>query len=389
MKTDQIIDAIGEIDEELIVSALGSRQGAEAAVQKQAVRDEAPAGAQKKKKKWFIIPAALAAVFALFLIIMPGGMGSTTNQKYVVPISDTQIYFTSHPTRFRQEALCLYDTETGKTTRILNNTIALKTASGIIGFNRADGSIYKLSGEQAEKIGELKSEIKLTSDYAFAGDELYFLYSWKAVCKENIKTGQVTELVRRENKFGYVDDLGISGGKVFYTDTGVSDGEVRLNVYTVDDTGQETKVCEIKAEDGSDFTGAYKVTYFDDYLTVSIFDGLFIIDAETLSCRKIRNKGTGSISLHDGKLYFTDEYLSNEYLLCIDPVSGEETAVMPVKSAYSIDSVSGEATTLTSAKNVYNSWGFYVTGKGCFYVDIRTGLYYWPFGADQPVHIDK
>ena len=66
----------------------------------------------------------------------------------------------------------------------------------------------------------------------------------------------------------------------------------------------------------------------------------------------------------------TDEYLSNEYLLCIDPVSGEETAVM-------------------SAKNVYNSWGFYVTGKGCFYVDIRTGLYYWPFGADQPVHIDK
>ena len=389
MKTDQIIDAIGEIDEELVVSALETRQGAEAVMQKQAVSDATPADTKKKKKKWLIIPAALAAVFALFLIIMPKGMGSTTNQKYVVPISDTQIYFTSHPTCFRQEALCLYDTESGKTTRILNNTIALKTASGIIGFNRADGSIYKLSGEQAEKIGEAKSDIKWMDNYAFAGDELYFLYSRKAVCKANIRTGQVTELVRREDKFGYVDNLGISGGKVFYTDTGVPDGEVRLNVYTVDDTGQETKVCEIKAEDGSDFTGAYKVTYFDDYLTVSIFDGLFIIDAETLSCRKIRNKGTGSISLHDGKLYFTDEYLSNEYLLCIDPVSGEETAVMSAKNVYSIGSVSGEATTLTSAKNVYNSWGFYVTGKGCFYVDIRTGLYYWPFGADQPVHIDK
>ena len=264
MKTDQIIDAIGEIDEELVVSAFETRQGTETAVQKQTVSDGAPAGAKKKKKKWFIIPAALAAVFALFLIIMPKGMGSTTNQKYVVPISDTQIYFTSHSTRFRQEALCLYDTETGKTTRILNNTIALKTASGIIGFNRADGSIYKLSGEQAEKIGEAKSDIKWMDNYAFAGDELYFLYSWKAVCKENIKTGQVTELVRRENKFDYVNDLGISGGKVFYTDTGVPDGEVRLNVYTVDDTGQETKVCEIKAEDGSDFTGAYKVTYFDE-----------------------------------------------------------------------------------------------------------------------------
>lgn len=389
MKTDQIIDAIGEIDEELVVSALETRQGAEAVMQKQAVSDATPADTKKKKKKWLIIPAALAAVFALFLIIMPGGMGSTTNQKYVVPISDTQIFFTSHPTCFRQEALCLYDTESGKATRILNNTIALKTDSGIIGFNRADGSIYKLSGVQAEKIGELKSEIKLTSDYAFAGDELYFLYSWKAVCKENIKTGQVTELVRRENKFDYVNDLGISGGKVFYTDTGVPDGEVRLNVYTVDDTGQETKVCEIKAEDGSDFTGAYKVTYFDDYLTVSIFDGLFIIDAETLSCRKIRNKGTGSISLHDGKLYFTDEYLSNEYLLYIDPVSGEETAVMSAKNVYSIGSVSGEETTTTTAQNVYNGWGFYVTGKGCFYVDARTGLYYWPFGADQPVHIDK
>ena len=389
MKTDQIIDAIGEIDEELVVSALETRQGAEAVMQKQALSDATPADTKKKKKKWLIIPTALAAVFALFLIIMPGGMGSTTNQKYVVPISDTQIYFTSHPTCFRQEALCLYDTETDKTTRILNNTIALKTDSGIIGFNRADGSIYKLSGVQAEKIGEAKADIKWMDNYAFAGDELYFLYSRKAVCKENIKTGQVTELVRREDKFGYVDNLGISGGKVFYTDTGVPDGEVRLNVYTVDDTGQETKVCEIKAEDGSDFTGAYKVTYFDDYLTVSIFDGLFIIDAETLSCRKIRNKGTGSISLHDGKLYFTDEYLSNEYLLCIDPVSGEETAVMSAKNVYSIGSVSGEATTLTSAKNVYNSWGFYVTGKGCFYVDIRTGLYYWPFGADQPVHIDK
>ncbi len=82
MKTDKIIDAIGEIDEELVVSALGSRQGAEAAMQKQAVSDGTPAGAQKKKKKWFIIPAALAAVFALFLIIMPGGMASTntTNQ---------------------------------------------------------------------------------------------------------------------------------------------------------------------------------------------------------------------------------------------------------------------------------------------------------------------
>ena len=135
------------------------------------------------------------------------------------------------------------------------------------------------------------------------------------------------------------------------------------------------------------------MTYFDDYLTVSIFDGLFIIDAETLSCRKIRNKGTGSISLHDGKLYFTDEYLSNEYLLCIDPASGEETAVMPVKSAYNINPVSGEATAVTmavtTAENVYNSWGLYVTDSGLFYVDIRTGLYYWPFGADQPVHIDK
>ena len=389
MKTDQIIDAIGEIDEELVVSALETRQGTEAAVQKQTVSDGTPADAKKKKKKWFIIPAALAAVFALFLIIMPKGMGSTTNQKYVVPISDTQIYFTSHSTRFRQEALCLYDTETGKTTRILNNTIALKTASGIVGFNRADGSIYKLSGVQAEKIGGLKSEIKLMSDYAFAGDELYYLKSWQAVCKENIITGQVTELVRREDKYGYVDDLGISGGKVFYTDSEIADGEARLNVYTVDDTGQETKVCEIKAEDGSDFTGAYTVTYFDDYLTVSIFDGLFIIDAETLSCRKIRNKGTGSISLYDGKLYFTDEYLSDEYLLCIDPVSGEETAVMSAKNVYSIGSVSGEATTLTSVKNVYNSWGLYVTDSGLFYVDIRTGLYYWPFGADQPVHIDK
>lgn len=262
MKTDQIIDAIGEIDEELVVSALETRQGTETAVQKQTVSDGAPAGAKKKKKKWFIIPTALAAVFALFLIIMPGGMGSTTNQKYVVPISDSQIYFTSHSTRFRQEALCLYDTETGKTTRILNNTIALKTASGIIGFNRADGSIYKLSGEQAEKIGEAKSDIKWMDNYAFAGDELYFLYSWKAVCKENIKTGQVTELVRRENKFGYN----------------------------------------------------------------------------------------------------------------INPVSGEATTVTMA---------------VTTAENVYNSWGLYVTDSGLFYVDIRTGLYYWPFGADQPVHIDK
>ena len=80
MKTDQIMDAIGEIDEDLVVSVLETRQGMETAVQKQTVSDGMPADAKQKKKKWFIIPAALAAVFALFLIIVPKGMGSTTNQ---------------------------------------------------------------------------------------------------------------------------------------------------------------------------------------------------------------------------------------------------------------------------------------------------------------------
>ena len=367
MKTDQIINAIGEIDEELVVSTLETRQGTETAVQKQTVSDGTPVGAKIKKKKWFIIPAALASIFALSLIILPKSMGSTTNQKHVVPISDTQIYFSSFPTRFRKGALCLYDTETGKTRRILDNTIALKTASGIIGFDRASGSIYRLSGEQAEKIGVVKSDIKWMNDcYAFADNELYFLRQGKVLCKENIQTGQVTELVNRTAKFDFINDLGLCGGKVFFTDNGIYDGEVRLNVYTLSDTGQETKVCEIKAEDGSDFTGAYRVNYFDDFLTVSIFDGLFVIDAETLSCRKIMNYGPLSVSLYNGKLYFTNDYS----LSCIDPATGEKTAVM-------------------SLNNVNDGWGLYVTDKGFFYVEMVSGLFYQPFGADQPVHIDK
>ena len=367
MKTDERIDAIGRTDEAPVQSAQESRTDTEAAGQEQAIRDGTSAGVQKKKKKWLVILAALAAVFVLFLIIMPKSRGSTTNPKYVVPINDTQIYFFSLPTRFRKGALCLYDTETGKTRRILDNTIALKTASGIIGFDRVSGSIYRLSGEQAEKIGEIKSDIKWMNDcYAFAENELYFLRQGKVLCKENIQTGQVTELAGRTAEFSYMNHLGLCGGKIFFTDTGIYDGEVRLNVYTLDDAGQETKVCEIKAADGSDFTGAYRVTYFDDFLTVGLFDGLYIIDAEDLSCRKIMNAGPGSVSLYNGKLYFTDDYS----LSCIDLATGEKTAVMPLN-------------------NVNDGWGLYVTGKGFFYVEMRTGLYYRPFDADQPVHIDN
>ena len=215
--------------------------------------------------------------------------------------------------------------------------------------------------------------------YAALDNELFYIKDGKAIIKENWETGQITELLRREEKFDFIHDLGFCGTKMFYTDSVRRSGVTILNVYTADSTGQEIKVCEIQADDGSDFTGAYHVTYFDDFLAVSFTDGIFIIDAEDHSCRKISDTNTYSISLHDGKLYFisyeaipSGEYFDYEYYIsCIDLDSGEETRMMPFDNNGNI------------------KWQFIVTDKGVFYVDIASGLYYLEFGNDKPVHIDK
>ena len=364
MKTEEIIDAIGGIDEEMIRSALKTRKSV------------------RRKKIWKrIIPAALVAIFAAFLVIMPKGVGRTTNPKYVVPINETQIYYTSHESVFRSRALCLYDSENGKTERLLKNSIAIQTPSGIVGFNTQDGSLYELSGTDSKKIGEVKSCAagSIAEHYALIDNELYYLKDGKAICKENITTGQVVELVKRGERFEFISDLGFCGRKMFYTDAGVYDNEVRLNVYTADtETGKEEQVCWIKADDGSDFTGSYHITYFNDFLTVCFKDGIYIVDVDDLSCKRLSKTGTYSISLHDNKLYFISTveepsgqyYNYSDYLSCIDLATGEEMVIMPVDS--------GNA-----------AWGLYVTDNGFFYVNIRDGLYYQDFDEEKPVHIDK
>ena len=148
----------------------------------------------------------------------------------------------------------------------------------------------------------------------------------------------------------------------------------------------QSKVFEISSGDGSDFTGACNISYFDDFFVVSFEDGIIKVDAADYSSVRLADGPAYSVAFHDGWLYYEEQaavpsghsdpttnemiYDHEQYLTRIDPGSGKAERVMKL------------------GRNGNIKQAMQVTDKGIYYIDPALGLYYCAFGSD-PVLIDK
>ena len=318
MKTEQLIDAIGSIDDGLLQSAQETRGTVKAADIQTEKRPKLPG----KKKKW-LKAAAVLIVVALAASVFPGGQGYTIFYD-LIKSEDGLIYYHSHKKGIFQRVFFkgtyAYDKESGSRTKLQRSGLLLDTTEGPMllaqSFFFTKDRLYRINGTELELAGEIDARGN-SSTYEvidIIGDDAYCLYQNKSIYRENIKTGEKTDII--DSEVPYISEsLAVYGSRLFYR-TGSGIDMLDMN------TGEIITVFEASGEYADVFNGQTGQKLFGKYYIITGENCIIAIDCETLAFKKLSEHGcltSRSIDFYKGKIYYNDR----GSLRSVDPDTGE------------------------------------------------------------------
>ena len=362
MKTDQIIDAIGGIDEELVLSALETRRVVEVPAQ-----TDRSAEKSRRKRRGLTAAAMLLAVFVAFIAILPGSMGYTVFRN-VIKSESGMIYYHSYKKnlfgRPVSKGTYAYSKE-GIRTKLDIGGHLISTAEGPMlltnSLSQTSNKIYRLSGTQVQLLGSIEAKVEganYRSDFEIIdikGDDVYYVHHMRVICKENIKTNDMTVLIPYSDEMVYsAGNVAVCNSYLFYrSDWGIEALDLK--------TGKTVRVFDPPESEKESFGGQHGWSVYGDRLIITGQFGIYIIDCDTLQVRKIC---TISASIeHDcykGKIYCN----TSGGFAAIDIETGD--VLYPLNSKV----VDGSEITVVDGGCYYSRSG--PVGFGLYYCDFET-----------------